>query len=464
MSRTTGRFLIIDYNLSRVDDVRHMSAYARERHGTDVTLIRADPSAVDAEICDEVIDLDPLSPDFVEAAERLLGPRRAEFRAGVVFSDNAVQSGAVLLERLGLRIDSAELAGGAFCKHEYRLSEAAHHKLLAAQRLLVPDFVTVDSREGLADFARSHPDGFVVKPTKEGNNRGVVVVRPGDSLDAAFAEVGPYLEGGVICEELLPYRREYSFDGLGQVSFVTEKVSATGRYPVEVAQILPARLNHAERSAVERAGRQVNWLVGQVDGPFHNEIRLSDDASGTAVVEPNRRPAGMKIWSLARWVYGIDFYHRWVDAAFGLTAGSALPEPLCSAATVMLGVRTDRSFAPADVAPGATPFEDAVAATAAAHGLLPHELAVKEFGWLSPARRDLHATARDNADFAAQGCVVLTAPGVDMSEVVSTLRAGWAEALDASTGRGPRAEALRAAPSAAPAAPLDPTTMMEAAR
>ncbi|MFF8691664.1 acetyl-CoA carboxylase biotin carboxylase subunit family protein [Streptomyces sp. NPDC015144] len=464
MSRSTGRFLIIDYNLSRIDDVRHMSAYARTHHGTEVTLIRADPSASDAEICDEVIDLDPLSPDFVERAERLLGPRREEFRAGVVFSDNAVQSGAVLLDRLGLRIDSPELAGGAFCKHEYRLSEAAHRKLLAAQRLLVPDFATVDSREDFADFARSHPHGFVVKPTKEGNNRGVAVVGPGDSLDTAFAEVGPYLENGVICEELLPYRREYSFDGLGRVSFITEKVSATGRYPVEVAQILPARLNHAERTAVERAGWQVNWLVGQCDGPFHNEIRLSDDAAGTAVVEPNRRPAGMKIWSLARWVYGIDFYHRWVDAAFGLTTGTALPEPRCSAATVMLGVRTDRSFAPVDVAPGARPFEDAVAATAAAHGLLPHELAVKEFAWLSPERRELHATARDNADFAAQGCVVLSAAGADMGEVVRTLRALWLEALDGATGRTSGAGAFGPVPAAVAPATPDPTTMMEAAR
>ncbi|MCE0444860.1 hypothetical protein LT493_04855 [Streptomyces tricolor] len=25
----------------------------------------------------------------------------------------------------------------------------------------------------------------------------------------------------------------------------------------------------------------------------------------------------MKIWALARWVYGIDLHHRWVDTAFG---------------------------------------------------------------------------------------------------------------------------------------------------
>ncbi|MFI8961056.1 acetyl-CoA carboxylase biotin carboxylase subunit family protein [Streptomyces sp. NPDC053493] len=437
MSEPIGRFLIVDYDRSRVDDVRRMSTYARESYGTAVTLVRADPTSVDAGLCDEVIDLDPLRPDFADAAERLLGPRRDQFVAGVVFSDDAVRSGAELLARLGLRTDSPELAAGAACKHAYRRSEAAHRKLLTAQRLLVPDVARVDSCEGLADFARWHPEGFVVKPAREGDNRGVVVVGPGDCVDAAFAEVGPYVENGVICEELLPYRREYSFDGLGSLSFVTEKVRAAGRYPVELAQILPARLDHAGRSAVERAGRQVNWLVGQCEGPFHHEIRLSDDGSRTAVVAPHRRPAGMKIWDLAYWVYGVDLHQRWVDAAFGNTAGPALSAPACSAATVMLGVKTDRDFAPEDVVAGPSPLEYAVAATAAAHRLLPGELVVTGFDWLSPARRRLHATPRDGADFAAQGCVVLTAPGTDMGEIVRTLREVWLDTLDACTGRFP---------------------------
>ncbi|MFJ6948989.1 biotin carboxylase, partial [Streptomyces wuyuanensis] len=225
MPETSSRFLIIDYNLSRVDDVRHISTYVRERHGAAVTLIRGAPTPADAGMCDEVIDLDPLRPDFVEAAEELLRPRREEFEAGIVFSDNAVHSGAVLLERLGLAVDDAELAAGAFCKYEYRLGEAGHRRLLSAQRLLVPDFATVDSLQDLHAFAAAHPDGFVVKPAKEGNNRGVVMVRPGDDVEAAFGEVLPYLEGGVVCEEILPWAREFSFDGLGPLSFVTAKIS-----------------------------------------------------------------------------------------------------------------------------------------------------------------------------------------------------------------------------------------------
>ncbi|SOE08962.1 ATP-grasp domain-containing protein [Streptomyces sp. 2323.1] len=422
--------LIVDYNLSRIDEVRHLRDHARHRHGATVVLIRADPTEADHAIADEVIDLDPLRDGFAEMGEKLLGHRRERIRAGIVFSDNAVRSGAELLERLGVPIDSPQLAEGAFSKYRYRLDESRTADLLTAQRIMVPDFAEIASLEQLRDFARAHSDGFVVKPAAEGNNRGVVVVRPGDDLTAAFAEVLPYLEGGVICEELIPYRREYSFDGLGSLAFLTEKISARGRYPVEIAQVLPAGVAEHERATLERAGRQANWLVGQCDGPFHNEIKLSDDGLSAAIVEPNRRPGGMKIWSLARWVYGIDLHHRWIDTAFGTAAGAGWLVPGCSAATVMLGIGSDRSFAPDDLASGTDPFADAVQATAEQFGLADGDLAVTEFSWLSPERRELHAVARDNADFAAQGGIVLRGDRADIRTVVHALREAWLDTLD----------------------------------
>ncbi|MFG3408233.1 acetyl-CoA carboxylase biotin carboxylase subunit family protein [Streptomyces sp. NPDC048142] len=422
--------LVVDYNLSRIDEVRHLRNYAHEHHDAEVVLIRADPTEADRSIADEVLDLDPLRDDFAEMGEKLLGDRRVRIRAGIVFSDNAVRSGAELLERLGVPVDSPRLAEGAFSKYRYRLSEAHVAELLESQRVMVPAFAEIASLGQLRAFAQEHPGGFVVKPVAEGNNRGVVVVRPGDDLMAAFAEVLPYLEGGVICEEIIPYGREYSFDGLGSLEFVTEKLSADGRYPVEIAQVLPARIEEHERATLERAGRQANWLVGQCDGPFHNEIKLSDDGLRAAVVEPNRRPGGMRIWSLAHWVYGIDLHHHWVDTAFGTAAGVERLVPGCSAATVMLGVGTDRSFSPDDIATGADPLGNAVRATAERSGLADGELTVTDFSWLSPERRDLHAIARDNADFAAQGCVVLRGDRTDIRTVVHTLREAWLDTLD----------------------------------
>ena len=426
-----GILLIIDYNLSRVADVARMAAYARERYEVRTLLVRANPSVHDLAICDEVIDLDPTRADFVDLALMQLAPRRDALRGGMVFSDNAVHSGALLLERLGLRVDCATLALGAFSKHAYRLAEERHRALLDAQHMLAPDCVRIASVTELKAFADVHPDGFVVKPSCEGNNRGVIVVRAGDDLQAVFEEVAPYLAGGIICEQLIPYRREYSYDGIGALSFVTEKVSATGRYPVEVAQVLPARLTAVEQHTLKRAGQLCNMLVGQRDGPFHNEIKLSDDGMHAAVVEPNRRPGGMKIWSLAEAVYGIDFYALWVDSVLGASSVSTLPAPRRQAATVMLGVPYDGVFSPASLGDGALLFEQVLAATSARHGLRPGQLRAGEFGWLSQNARIVHAVARDNADFVAQATIILNAANADIRDIVATLRERWLTILSA---------------------------------
>ncbi|SAK99994.1 ATP-grasp domain-containing protein [Caballeronia ptereochthonis] len=430
MNGRREKLLIVDYNLSRVADVAHMRDYARCRYNVDTLLVRGNPGEMDARLCDHVVGVDPLLPDFVAQACEALSPWRDHIRGGIVFSDNAVQSGAALLERIGLQVDSASLALGAFSKFEYRRAEARCRDLLESQRVMTPNCVLIRSLEELRQFAEAHPEGFVIKPSCEGNNRGVVMMRPGDSLVSALEELTPYLAAGVICEQVIPYRREYSFDGLGGLSFITEKVSASGRYPVEVAQVLPARLGRLEQETIRRAGECANWLVGQRDGPFHNEIKLSDDGMFAAVVEPNRRPAGMKIWSLAALVYGIDFYHLWIDSVLGDGFRPSTLEARCQAATVMLGVKHDRWFAPSDVASGSEIFPAALERTARQFGLPDDALRSVEFSWLSQERRYVPSIARDNSDFVASACVSLHESSVSIGDIVSSLRERWTEALE----------------------------------
>lgn len=419
--------LIIDYNLTRVSDVAHIASYARERHGAETILIRSQPTERDRQLCQCVIDLDPLSEDFVEQAMFYLKPWRERLRAGMVFSDNAVQSGAALLERLSLPVDSASLAGNAYSKRDYRVSESRVRELLEAQNVMVPDCVEVFSVDDLRRFAETHPDGFVVKPSCEGNNRGVMVVKAGDSLDTAFAAVEPYLSRGAICETLIPFAREYSFDGVGATEFITEKVSANGRYPVEVAQILPARLTAIERATMTRTGRLANVLVGQQMGPFHNEIKLDDAGRQAAVVEPNRRPAGMKIWTIAQYVYSLDFYGLWVDAAFGVSREPVLSASGRRAATVMLGVPSDGMLKPPTQAEGEVLFDRTLARAAALLGV--DSIRRLEFGWLGDGTRHIPALPRDNADFAAQACFVADSEDLDMRSAVATVRAIWLSVL-----------------------------------
>lgn len=447
MNAQSSLLLIVDYNLSRISDVEHIAAYARLRHGAQTLLIRAQPTERDARICDYVLDLDPLAEDFADTALQRLAPWRARLRAGMVFSDNAVQSGAALLERLGLPVDSAPLAASAFSKRAYRVAEARARELLEAQHLFVPDSADVKDVADLREFAASHPEGFVVKPSCEGNNRGVVVVKPGDDLDAAFAAVAPYLSRGAICETLIPFAREFSFDGVGATEFITEKISAEGRYPVEIAQILPAALTPAERRTLTRTGRLANVLVGQRDGPFHNEIKLDDDGRLAAVVEPNRRPAGMKIWTIAAEVYGVDFYALWVDAAFGVPREPSLATSGRQAATVMLGAPADRVFTPPDIETGIAWFEQAL--DSAARKTNTGALRRLAFDWLSERSRAIPAVPRDNADFVAQACFATDDDAADMRALVAAVRDAWlAQLARAPIGAG-EAAARRGAALAA---------------
>ncbi|MDN7177162.1 biotin carboxylase [Caballeronia sp. SEWSISQ10-4 2] len=423
-----ARFLlIVDYNLSRISDVTHIARYARERHGAHTILIRPNPTAADAQLCDHLIDLDPLADGFVDAALGCLKPWRNGLKAGLVFSDNAVQRGAELLERLCLPVDSATLAAGAFSKRDYRISEARIRDLLASQYVMVPEYIEVSSVDDLQRFATMHPDGFVVKPSCEGNNRGVVIVKPGDSsgdtFRAGFSAVEPYLNHGAICEALIPFRREFSFDGVGATEFITEKVSASGCYPVEVAQILPARINATERATLVRTGRLANMLVGQCHGPFHNEIKLDDAGLQAAVIEPNRRPAGMKIWTIAADVYGVDFYALWVDAAFGVFREPALVPAARQAATVMLGVPFNCVFTPPDSAQGVALFDRTLARAAALLGA--ESMRRLEFSWLAKDTHFIPAIPRDNSDFAAQACFVLDSDTIDIGSAVAVVRATW---------------------------------------
>lgn len=427
-------FLIVDYNLSRIGDVRHMRDYARKQWGAQTWLVRANPQAHEKEISDRVIDADPLDSDFIRHTLNQLGDDSARITAGVVFSDNAVASGAALLEWLALPVDDAKLAFGAFDKLAYRISENRNRLSLRQLGVILPDFVRINCLSDVLDFSVCQERGFVIKPACEGNNRGVVVVAPGGDCEQAFSQVAPYLEKGVLAEAFITFAREYSYDGLGDLWFITEKVSATGRYPVELAQILPARLSEEEQLAIRVAGEQANRLIGQRIGPFHNEIKLSDTGFNTAVVEPNRRPGGMKIWTLACAVHGLDLYAAWVDSVFSGYQPDVLPSATCTAATVMLGVSRDVMLDVVKLGDIQALVHDALSLVGCALVLAMEDIALIECGWITEASRLIHVVPQDNSDFVAYACVALHDPAADIRELAIVLREKWLEVLDRHLG------------------------------
>ncbi len=333
----TECLVLVDYNNpSRVPDVRAIFARAKELKSV---LIRGKLDPVDSSLADHVFEMNPASPTFVAEARRAL--EGMVVKAVLPFSDRAIVGASRLAESYGLTADSSKGAQAALSKLVYRDRETSIEAFLAEQGIMAPKARRISSLPELQLYARTVGRDFILKPACEGNNRGVLRLGPESRFDEAFKEVERYLDKGVLCEELIPFPEEYSFDGVGHLSFVTEKLSAKGRYPVERGQRVPARGGVRKFSALERAGRVANLIVGQRRGAFHNEIKYDPATHTTAVVEPNRRPAGMRIWDLAAKVYGVNFYSLWVDASLGRELPERLPAANGAAAIRMLGSPKD---------------------------------------------------------------------------------------------------------------------------
>ena len=423
--------LIVDFNLSRSEDVAHIKAYTDSKYAMDVVLIRSNPSKNDLKLADVVIDLDPLEPNFVIKALTQIYQLPYTLKGGLVFSDNAVHSGARLLTDLGLLSDCAELSENAFCKYQYRLKEQQCKKMLVSQRVFVPNMEKITTVDSLETFISNNPKGIVVKPTTEGNNRGVILLQQPNSKDvtAVLEEVKQYIKGGVIAEQMIPFSAEFSYDGIGNSSFITEKFNLSGRYPVEYAQLVPADLSSEQVDLINRTGQIANMIVGQDMGPFHNEVRVSDDYSQAAVIEANRRPAGMKIWSLAGKVFEQDLYNLWVDSVINQKKTNIQLKPKGSAMSIMLPA-SESGFV-LDILPNIKYLFEELQAQFARN----YTTSAPQLNWMScetiaHAQQYIHVPPRDNSDFIALITVSAVWPSSVMKQYLPAIQASWDQVLN----------------------------------
>ena len=423
--------IIVDYNLSRVNDVKTIRDYAARQHNLLTVLVRPNPLKHDFDIADYVIDADPLVSEFVERARAQLVELPCSLVAGLVFSDNAIVQGARLLESLQLPCDSSELAVNAFCKYRYRETENTLKPLLNAQSIFVPAVAEIHNRKTLKSFVDAHGNGVVIKPKAEGNNRGVILLRNPSvaEIDSALEEVAPYMASGVIVEECIPYLDEYSYDGIGGQYFLTEKFSTKGRYPVEFGQLVPAVVSQDRHQAIVRAGRAANLLVGQNHGAFHNEILVAEDNSKAGIVEPNRRPAGMKIWSLASRVFDQNLYEQWVDSALGYVNSEGMLATNAGAMMVMLP-------APRDM------YRTELREDIGFYVELLHQQFAQQFPqysntiiWsdyepVAPPMQRIYSPPRDNGDFLASVVLTSSDGAQVLKDVFAAIQDMWRATID----------------------------------
>jgi hypothetical protein len=374
-----------------------MRADLRDRHAYKLCLIRPNPSAIDFDIADYVIDLNFTDPEFVAQAITQLKKFNIEVVGGFPFSDKAVLAGSRLLKRLNVLADSDTLAITALSKWEYRQAENNFSDLFKSQDVFLPKSAKIRTFDELKKFFKTSPKGVVLKPTNEGNNRGVSLVQSSAGLMGAWRDASPWLSDGLIVEQIIPFSPEFSHDGIAHLDFVTKKYSAKGAYPVENGQEVGSGLDRKTVSRIKQTGRLVNTLTGSLVGAFHNEIKIDSNSLQTSVVEPNRRPAGMHIWDLAERVYGVSFYSLLIDSALGRGLPEQLPPPKGTAAIRMLPPPVDGKFcAPRDVA---MYFTSELADLSARSGLEFFNFSILK----NPGER-LERVAKTNADFLGQIC------------------------------------------------------------
>lgn len=309
-------FLIIDYNNIRFTDVQNMANYVTNKHQLRSVLIRQNPEALDYSLVDYVIDLNFSAPDFTERSLQILQELELHVVGGFVFSDKAMIAGTELLTKLGVPADTITGAKVALNKYQFRKAELNYADKNNPPNYWRPAFCTIKNKQEAEVFLSQHSKGVVLKPTSEGNNRGVVVIKNLSDLEGNWHLVEPYLSAGVMMEELIPFAPEYSFDGVGELNFVTKKISAHGPFPVEIGQQVPSLIPIDKENIIINAGRTMNLLSGSNGGAYHNEVKF-DGHSYVAAVEPNRRPAGMCIWDLAEKVYKMNFYHELIEHCLG---------------------------------------------------------------------------------------------------------------------------------------------------
>lgn len=306
-------FLIIDYNLSRIEEVKNIANIVYQNYSHKTILITNKGKGI---FSDNIVSLeyDSITNDsLIKNVVKSLGKNNYIPVSGLVFSDDAIVTGSKLLEYYNLITDSSLGAEKSYDKLLYRESEKIQK---TKKNIGVPEFYNLEKSKDCNKLLTKINQGFIVKPRKQGNNRGISSVYSMTELENSLNE-NIHLNDKHIAEQLINIENEFSIDGVGKLRFITKKLSIRGKFPIEIGQVLPPNIDNATENKILSANSMANSIVEQSIGAFHNEIMICSKNKNAYVVEPNRRPGGMGIWELIKKVYGVDLYREWILSSFG---------------------------------------------------------------------------------------------------------------------------------------------------
>ncbi|MBH4537755.1 ATP-grasp domain-containing protein [Staphylococcus aureus] len=297
---------IIGYNNTRINDVKTICSIIKNDYNSKTLLIKDYLTEDDKAVTDYFFEQNLISNDSLKV-NSYLQENNLKLIGVLPFSDRGVVLGAALAKSNNLFHDQGEI-----------YAEASVHKNVFRQ--LEKQFTTpnwykkVDSKliytfKEAENFLETHGEMFI-KPTSEGNSRGCMAIKNKNDLNIWFKQYSDYLIDGVICETLIDGIQEYSYDNVGELEWITEKQTTDGPYKAEYNHIAPAPIDDELYERLLQAGRLIKQIIGSNDIANHIEMFLNRDGT-ISCVEPNRRPAGGKVFSFGNIIFNLGDYDVW---------------------------------------------------------------------------------------------------------------------------------------------------------
>lgn len=318
----TNVVLIFGYNNTRIYDVKRLKKISSKKLGAEILLCKDDINDADRELTPYTlqVQLKETSQDKLKQLtviiDEYLASKALTPVACLPFSDSGVPLGSHYAAYKNLIYDNpGEQALACLDKYVFRNLEK---KFSCPAWYKRPIFQKIYSFEEAKELVENSGCPIFFKPTSEGNSRGCIRITTVSELEASKSLLEQYIKNGVIAEESIDDCREYSFDGINGQYVVTEKTTSTGSYRVEIQHILPAPLSEDDYQRLIEAGKFVQKITGSNGGAVHHELFFNPGSKAIYCVEPNRRPAGQKIWDAIDATYpGANYWEAWINWASG---------------------------------------------------------------------------------------------------------------------------------------------------
>lgn len=422
-------FLIVDLDTSHIYEVATITSYVRERYGlVTCVLVQSSPPSEYRTRVEQIIVVARDQADFVKQVRQALNAGRQLPQAGLILSDNEHCDGARLMQALSLPVDDPRVGQRACSNEAYRQAEINMREECLAQGMVVPDHKVCGNLDEVKEFVAAHGQGVVIKPRHRSRDRAACIVHDHQDVENNLELINPYLAAGVICESYIDFPCQYSHEGVGDLSLITEQMITSGPYPAPYAQIVPARLSEEAWRGLTKAGNFIHFLCGQRHAPYHNHLLWSQSKKQVAVTRVESRPADMRVWDLAQRVYGINLYHHWVDQVMGRALYLRMDQASGTGITLLLESPADGRLRTLHDRHGLKLFMSAFKQVLEKRPVLRNNLQWFGFTMIKAPGNQLSTLPRKSDDFVAQVSLHYTAY-MQPEHVIELIQNEWASSL-----------------------------------